>query len=84
MCFVLLLLRTYMYTSYRSVYLCRFTCLLVSLTHLVSGFAGLYDYGPMGCAMKTNLINIWRQHFVIQDNLLEIDTPTLAPAVVLK
>jgi glycyl-tRNA synthetase len=51
---------------------------------IYGGFAGLYDYGPMGCAMKTNLINIWRQHFVIQDNLLEIDTPTLAPSVVLK
>lgn len=51
---------------------------------LLLGYAGLYDYGPMGCAMKNNIVNLWRQHFVLEENLLEIDTPTMTPAPVLK
>ena len=26
---------------------------------LYGGIAGLYDYGPVGCAVKANFINIW-------------------------
>ena len=51
---------------------------------LLLGYAGLYDYGPMGCAMKNNIVNLWRQHFVLEENLLEIDTPTMTPAPILK
>ncbi len=31
---------------------------------LVSGVAGLYDYGPPGCAVMQNIQALWRQHFV--------------------
>jgi glycyl-tRNA synthetase (class II) len=27
--------------------------------------AGFYDYGPPGCAIKQNLTQAWRQHFVL-------------------
>ena len=48
------------------------------------GVAGLYDYGPMGCAMKSNLLSLWRQHFVLEEGMLEIDSCILTPEPVLK
>ncbi|CAH8620696.1 unnamed protein product [Dicrocoelium dendriticum] len=38
----------------------------------------------MGCSMKANLLSIWRQHFVIEDQLLEVDCSMLTPAPVLQ
>ena len=35
---------------------------------LLLGVAGLYD-GPMGCAMKAHMINLWRQHFILEENM---------------
>jgi glycyl-tRNA synthetase len=48
------------------------------------GVAGLYDYGPAGCALKENLLALWRQHFVLEDSLLQIECTTLTPYNVLK
>jgi glycyl-tRNA synthetase len=28
---------------------------------IYGGVAGLYDYGPWGCAVETNVLNLWRQ-----------------------
>lgn len=48
------------------------------------GVAGLYDYGPPGCAVKSNVLAFWRQHFVLEENMLEVDCPCVTPEVVLK
>lgn len=48
------------------------------------GVAGLYDFGPPGCALKENVLQIWRQHFVLEDNMLQIECTTLTPYAVLK
>jgi glycyl-tRNA synthetase len=48
------------------------------------GVAGLYDYGPPGCALQANLIDIWRKHFVLEEDMLEVDTTMLTPSEVLK
>ncbi|KAM5347099.1 hypothetical protein ACJ41O_010104 [Fusarium nematophilum] len=45
---------------------------------------GLYDYGPPGCALLTNIVNEWRRHFVIEESMLEIDTTAITPEAVLK
>jgi hypothetical protein len=34
--------------------------------------AGFYDYGPPGCAIKGNFTQIWRQHFVLEEGMLEV------------
>ena len=34
--------------------------------------AGFYDYGPPGCAVKQNITQFWRQHFVLEENMLEV------------
>ena len=48
------------------------------------GVAGLYDYGPLGCAMKSNILSLWRSHFVLEEGLLEVDCSALTPEHVLK
>jgi hypothetical protein len=48
------------------------------------GVAGLYDYGPVGCAVKANFISTWRQHFVLEESMLEVDCTSLTPHAVLK
>ncbi|KAL1323192.1 hypothetical protein AAHE18_14G258300 [Arachis hypogaea] len=48
------------------------------------GVAGLFDYGPPGCAIKSNVLAFWRQHFVLEENMLEVDCPSVTPEVVLK
>lgn len=51
---------------------------------IYGGVAGLYDFGPPGCAVKANLLAQWRQHFVLHENMLEIECPAVTPEVVLK
>lgn len=46
--------------------------------------AGLYDYGPSGCAIEANVLNLWRSHFVLEEQMLEIKSTQLTPHVVLK
>lgn len=37
-----------------------------------NGPAGLFDYGPPACALKANILALWRQHFVLEENMLEM------------
>eukprot|EP00331_Platyophrya_macrostoma_P005885 CAMPEP_0176424526 /NCGR_PEP_ID=MMETSP0127-20121128/10881_1 /TAXON_ID=938130 /ORGANISM="Platyophrya macrostoma, Strain WH" /LENGTH=620 /DNA_ID=CAMNT_0017805583 /DNA_START=110 /DNA_END=1972 /DNA_ORIENTATION=+ len=43
------------------------------------GTAGLYDLGPPMCAMKANMLSYWRQHFVLEENMCEVDTTCITP-----
>ena len=49
-----------------------------------SGVSGLYDFGPVGCALKNNILQAWRQHFIQEEQILEIDCTMLTPEPVLK
>uniref|UniRef100_A0A7S0QZS9 glycine--tRNA ligase n=1 Tax=Pyramimonas obovata TaxID=1411642 RepID=A0A7S0QZS9_9CHLO len=51
---------------------------------IYGGVGGLYDYGPTGAAIKANLQAFWRQHFVLEENMLEIECPAVTPYPVLK
>ncbi|KAF4630405.1 hypothetical protein G7Y89_g7736 [Cudoniella acicularis] len=51
---------------------------------IYGGTAGLYDYGPPGCALQANVIDAWRKHFVLEEDMLEVDCPALTPMEVLK
>lgn len=46
--------------------------------------AGFYDYGPPGCAIKQNVTQAWRQHFVLEEGMLEVECPAVTPEVVLR
>lgn len=37
-----------------------------------------------GCSVKNNLISLWRQHFIVQESMLELEATCLTPEVVLK
>jgi len=50
---------------------------------IYGGVTGQYDFGPMGCAMKQNLLQAWRQHFVLEEQMLEVDCTVLTPETVL-
>lgn len=50
---------------------------------LLLGVKGLYDYGPPGCAIKTNFLSLWRQFFLLEENILEIECTALTPEIVL-
>lgn len=50
----------------------------------ISGVAGLYDYGPTGAALQSNLLSLWRSHFIIEEEMLELDTTIMTLADVLK
>jgi len=50
---------------------------------IYGGVTGQYDFGPMGCAMKQNLLQAWRKHFVLEEQMLEVDCTVLTPEPVL-
>ncbi|KAE9416894.1 hypothetical protein Angca_009066 [Angiostrongylus cantonensis] len=51
---------------------------------IYGGVTGLYDFGPMGCALKANMLHEWRKHFVLEEGMLEVDCTSLTPEPVLK
>lgn len=51
---------------------------------IYGGVAGLYDYGPPGCALQANIIETWRKHFVLEEDMLEVDCSVLTPHDVFK
>eukprot|EP00761_Pharyngomonas_kirbyi_P013857 gb/GECH01013886.1/.p1 GENE.gb/GECH01013886.1/~~gb/GECH01013886.1/.p1 ORF type:complete len:703 (+),score=179.55 gb/GECH01013886.1/:1-2109(+) len=59
-------------------------CFIVPSFEIYQGVAGLYDLGPPACAVKNNLLSLWRQFFVLEDNLLEVDSSCLTPSIVFK
>jgi len=44
---------------------------------IYGGVAGFYDYGPLGSQLKNNIENVWRKYYLLKDNCVEINTPTV-------
>lgn len=51
---------------------------------IYGGVSGLYDYGPPGCALQANVIDTWRKHFILEEDMLEVDCTMLTPYDVFK
>jgi glycyl-tRNA synthetase len=51
---------------------------------IYGGVSGLYDYGPPGCAVVNNIVEMWRKHFVLEEDMLEVDCTMLTPHEILK
>jgi len=51
---------------------------------IYGGVSGLYDYGPPGCSLQANIVDLWRKHFVLEEDMLEVDCTVLTPHEVLK
>ncbi|MDK2877164.1 MAG: glycyl-tRNA synthetase [Archaeoglobaceae archaeon] len=41
------------------------------------GMAGFFDYAPLGNNLRRKIENIWREFFVIDERVAEIDTPLI-------
>jgi len=50
---------------------------------IYGGVTGQFDFGPMGCAMKSNLLAAWRKFFVLEEHMLEVDCTVLTPEPIL-
>merc|ERR1711939_1219764 len=51
---------------------------------IYGGVKGLYDYGPPGSALQANIVDVWRKHFIIEEEMLELDTTIMTLSDVLK
>src|ERR1700743_103966 len=51
---------------------------------IYGGERGLFDYGPPGCALQANVVDLWRKHFVLEEDMLEVDCTLLTPEAILK
>lgn len=51
---------------------------------IYGGVAGFFDYGPLGSALKQNVEEKWRKHFVLEEDMLEVTTTNLIAYDVLK
>ncbi|RNA12004.1 glycine--tRNA ligase [Brachionus plicatilis] len=51
---------------------------------LYGGVSGLYDLGPLGCALQNNLLSQWQNHFILRDSVFQVDCSILTPEQVLK
>ncbi|CAF3465042.1 unnamed protein product [Fusarium graminearum] len=51
---------------------------------IYGGVGGLFDYGPPGCALQAAVIDQWRKHFILEEDMLEVDCSVLTPHEVLK
>ncbi len=51
---------------------------------MYGGVAGMYDYGPLGCALKNNIVEMWRSIYKGREGFVEIDSETVNPREVFK
>jgi len=51
---------------------------------IYGGVAGLYDFGPPGTALMNQIQTVWRNHFVLAEQMLEISCPAMTPERVLE
>ncbi|MDG6928335.1 MAG: glycine--tRNA ligase [Nitrososphaerota archaeon] len=51
---------------------------------IYGGVSGFYTLGPMGSLVLRNIEDLWRSYFIRPNGFLEIDSPDIMPARVLK
>ena len=64
--------------------LCKRRGFLWPAYDIYGAVAGLYDYGPLGAALKSNIENHWRSLYVLGEGFQEISCPIVAPEPVFK
>ena len=51
---------------------------------IYGGVAGMYDFGPLGSALKGNLEQQWKNHFILEEDMLELTCTCMTLSDVLK
>ncbi|MDR2830716.1 MAG: glycine--tRNA ligase [Methanobrevibacter sp.] len=57
--------------------------ILWSSFEIYSGVAGFIDYGPLGAMLKNNVMQKWREIYLVNEGFYEIESPTVTPEEVL-
>lgn len=50
---------------------------------IYGGKAGLVDLGPLMATYQNNILNAWREHFVNRDGVVELESTSITPEIVL-
>lgn len=58
--------------------------ILIPSSEIYGSPAGFYDYGPIGCAIKRKIEDMWRMEFLQKEGFHEIETSIIVPEAVLK
>lgn len=58
--------------------------IIVPSFEIHGGSQGLWDFGPVGCALKDNVIDAWKKHFVLKERMLQVESTNLTPEKVLE
>eukprot|EP01091_Cochliopodium_minus_P003421 TRINITY_DN132_c0_g5_i1.p1 TRINITY_DN132_c0_g5~~TRINITY_DN132_c0_g5_i1.p1 ORF type:complete len:634 (+),score=219.84 TRINITY_DN132_c0_g5_i1:52-1953(+) len=51
---------------------------------IYGGYKGLFDMGPPMVAVKTHVLTHWRNHFILEEDMLELECTCLTPEPILK
>lgn len=44
----------------------------------------MYDYGPLGSALKSNIETLWKNHFILEEDMLEMTCTVITLSDVLQ
>ncbi|MCX6769215.1 MAG: hypothetical protein NT051_00865, partial [Candidatus Micrarchaeota archaeon] len=58
--------------------------MLIPSAEIYGSPAGFFDYGPVGCAIKRKIQDMWREDLLQKDGFHEIETSFVLPEAVLK
>lgn len=57
------------------VSLCKRRGIIFPSSEIYNGYAGFYDYGPLGCELKKNVKDVWWKRFVTsREDVVGVDT----------
>ena len=51
---------------------------------IYGGVAGFFDFGPLGSALKSNVEQLWKNHFILEEDMLEVTCTCMTLSDVLK
>lgn len=57
--------------------------ILIPSAEIYGSPAGFFDYGPIGCAIKRKIENLWREEMLVKEGFHEIETSMILPEAVL-
>ncbi|NLN72232.1 MAG: glycine--tRNA ligase [Thermoplasmatales archaeon] len=64
--------------------LCRRRGFIWPSFEIYGGVAGMFDYGPLGCVLRNNIVEKWRALYKGREGFVEIDSETVSPREVFR
>lgn len=65
------------------VEICKRRAIIFPSAEIYGGFAGFFEYGPVGVLLKRKYVEWWREYFVrSEENVVEMEGSTILPEIV--